>query len=370
MVKTAKKYLAVGLMSGTSLDGVDAVLILTDGQQEIRRVASHYLAFAPAFKQALMAVAKGDVPLSDLLRLERQYTEEVLKATRQLLATREAGESPKPDVIGFHGQTIRHLPEEGLTWQMGDSSFLAEKTGIPVVADFRRRDMACGGEGAPFASYYHRAILPESAAPQVVVNIGGVANITYIPGKGEANALQAGDVGPGCALLDVWMQKHFGKAYDNGGKTALSGTPDEEWVAKTISSLPFFAKALPKSADRYLFDSLMPPKTMPPADGAASLCALTAACICSAVEQINQNASHEEPHLWLTGGGAKNKAITQMLGKKFTHVKPINDIGVPGDILEAECFAWLAVRRLAGLPTSGPQTTGAQHETTGGVLTA
>ena len=354
--------LAVGLMSGTSLDGVDAVLLRTDGGRTIERIAAHYLPFSTELRGALMAAAKGDIPLSDLLRLERAYTHQCCQAVAELLATDEAKNQHKPAVIGFHGQTIRHLPEEGLTWQTGDSSYLAHKTGIPVVADFRRRDMACGGQGAPLASYYHQAVLPRADTPQVVANIGGVANITSIAPNGE---MQAGDVGPGCALLDVWVQKHFSKLFDEDGHIALGGKVDEPWLEKTLRETPFFSLPLPKSADRYLFDSCWP-EGMAPQDGAATLSALTAECIAKASADV----SGISPALWLTGGGAKNKAITQRLSKKFTHVKPIDDIGVSGDSLEAECFAWLAVRRLEGLATSGPQTTGAQQESTGGVLTA
>lgn len=370
-----KLFTAIGLMSGTSLDGMDAALVRTDGQQTTEYITDYYLKFDRSFALGLAAIAKGEAPLTEVLRLERQLTQKAVEAVQGLLQkarqksgsnkTSElnvSGDAPV-DVIGFHGQTLRHLPAEGLTFQMGDSSYLAEKTGIPVVGDFRRRDMAAGGEGAPLASYYHKAILAGHLEdkPQVVVNLGGVANITCFTPDGS---IVAGDVGPGCGLLDKWMVQHFDQPYDIDGQKALAGRVDMKWISETLKKEPFFNQPLPKSADRYQFDTCWP-EHLSPEDGAATLAALTT----EAVAQAAHAVTPAEKGLWLTGGGAANQAMVRGFGKNFSPVRPIDDIGIPAEFLEAACFAWLAVRRLAGLPTSGPQTTGAEKQTTGGVLT-
>ena len=354
----AETRTAIGLMSGTSLDGLDAAVIRTDGEQRVERLKTHTIPFDEAFKARLMAMARNEAPLTELLRLERQFTEKASEAVAEVMQNLDA----TPDVIGFHGQTLRHLPEEGLTFQMGDSSLLAHRTQLPVVADFRRRDMAAGGEGAPFASYYHRAILANHKGPHVVLTLGGVANVTALFPDGST---LAGDVGPGNGLLDVWMQKYFDKPFDENGATALAGQVDTAWIEATLQKDSYFALPLPKSADRYQFDACWPDH-LNATDGAATLAALTTAASASAINALGLSA----PQIWLTGGGVKNNAMVRHLEKKFTNVKPIDDIGVSADFLEAECFAWLAVRRLRGLPTSGPGTTGAETETTGGVLTA
>ena len=202
---------AIGLMSGTSLDGVDAVLMHTDGASYIKVEAHHYLPFAAEFAQQLGVLAQDDIPLTEVLRLEQALTQAYATAVAEL---RQQSAEPIA-VIGMHGQTIRHLPDEGLTWQLGNPSLLAERTSIPVVSDFRRRDMAAGGQGAPLAALYHQALLAEQEKPCVVLNLGGVANITALSADGQ---VVAADVGPGCGLLDVWVQQHQAGRYDEAGR--------------------------------------------------------------------------------------------------------------------------------------------------------
>lgn len=361
-----KTFLAIGLMSGSSLDGVDAALVRTDGQDQNNTIAAHYVPYPANFKAELMAMAKGDIPLSDVLRLERKLTQYHVDAVKNLLQKPEAQAAGMPAIIGFHGQTIRHIPKENLTWQLGDASYLAEHTGIPVVADFRRRDMAAGGEGAPLIPLFHEALFrqySEVGKGLAVLNIGGVSNLTFIDAKGH---ITSGDIGPGCSLMDQWAKHQTNQEFDKDGQLALSGTVNTLWLEHAIENEPFFYEKFPKSADRYQFDHLLP-QNLNAADGAATLCALTAKTIGDCFKTICADA--DQPTLWVAGGGAANPALMTALKKYVKEVKSIDDLGLNAGLLEAECFAWLAVRRLRGLPTSLPQTTGAKHPTTGGVLT-
>lgn len=341
-------------MSGTSLDGVDAALLETDGGTYIVQKESFFLPYSSDFREKLKAVASGDMPLSDVLRLERELTEYHCQAVEGLLSKT----SSKPDVIGFHGQTIRHLPEEGLTWQLGDANYLAERVGIPVVADFRRRDTAAGGEGAPLAPLFHQALFEKQPKPCAVVNIGGVANMTYLA---EDGSITAGDCGPGSGLLDAWMQSQTGEPFDEDGNLSAQGDIVEGELNQALE-LPFFRKPFPKSADRYDFNAV-DMTGLSVQDGAATLTAITA-------EGILRCLPGGKTVVWLTGGGSKNKALVAYLEKMGVSAKPVDSIGLDGDMLEAECFAWLAVRRLKNLNTSLPETTGCQRATCGGVLTS
>lgn len=361
-----KKYLAIGLMSGSSLDGVDAALTRTDGEAYNEPLAVHYVPYPSDFKQKLMQMAKGDIPLTEVLRLERQLTQYHVDAVQALLATPEAQAAGQPEIIGFHGQTIRHIPKEGLTWQIGDASYLAEHAGIPVVADFRRRDMAAGGEGAPLIPLFHKILFAQLGNPEkgmAVLNIGGVSNLTFTDKNGK---ITSGDIGPGCSLMDQWAKYQTDKEYDEDGKLAESGTVNQIWLEQAIENEPFFHAPFPKSADRYQFDHLIP-QNLSAADGMATLCALTAKTIADCFNKLCP--SDEQPTLWVAGGGAANPALMTAMKKYVKEVKPIGELGLNAGLLEAECFAWLAVRRLRGLPTSLPETTGAKHPTTGGVLT-
>ena len=199
MGKKEKIYTAIGLMSGTSLDGIDAVLVRTDGENILEFLAAEFLAYPKEFQKKIQTLATTDIPLNDILRLEREITEYHYKVTKHLLTKTH---EENVDVIGFHGQTIRHLPEEGLTWQIGDANYLSSKLNIPVVNDFRRRDMVNNGQGAPLVPLFHQALFAEQNKPCAVINIGGVANITYL---GNSD-IKAGDCGPGMGLLDAFIQ--------------------------------------------------------------------------------------------------------------------------------------------------------------------
>ncbi len=350
-------YTAIGLMSGTSLDGVDVAMVKTDGEDILEFIASSFLAYLPEFSKKMQNVAKNDVPLSDVLRLEREITDYHVTAVNNLLNKTNA----KADIIGFHGQTIRHLPDEGLTWQIGDSNYLAAKLNIPVVGDFRRRDMANGGQGAPLVPLFHKALFYKQNKPCAIVNIGGVANMTYLSENGD---IKAGDCGTGMGLVDILIQKNTNQQYDNNGEIGLSGNIDNSVLKKALS-LPFFKKTFPKSADRYDFDAI-DTSNLAFKDGVATLVAVTAQGI---LQCLPTSTAHKNITLWLTGGGAKNQLLVDLLQKSGAKVRNIEEINLRPDTMEAECFAWLAVRRLKNLPLCTTKTTGCVKSSCGGVLT-
>jgi anhydro-N-acetylmuramic acid kinase len=356
-------HLALGLMSGTSGDGVDAAILHTDGENAIEFVDGLTQPYDAAFRRRLLHAAQHDVPLADLLRLEKELTERHADAADAAL--REANLAPADlAVIGFHGHTLRHLPREGLTMQIGDASRLAELVGAPVAADFRRRDLAAGGQGAPLAPLFHRAVFAHQEKPAAVLNLGGVSNVTWL---GEGEEVYASDAGPGCGLLDLWTLETTGQPFDADGALARAGAADDR-VLQQAMQLPFFVQPPPKSADRFAFQAILDlvrEARLSPADGAATLCAVTAEAVwrlCGASPALPQC-------LWVSGGGARHPVIVHHLAQRFPSVRNLSEAGLRPDLLEAECFAWLAVRRLRGLPTSLPATTGCQRPTSGGVMT-
>lgn len=351
-----KIYTAIGLMSGTSLDGVDAVLVRTDGENTMEFIDSIFLEYPLEFSQKMQKLATSDIPLNDVLRLEREVTEYHVKAAEKLLAKIP---ETQVDIVGFHGQTIRHLPDEGLTWQIGDSSYIASKLNIPVVGDFRRRDMANSGQGAPLVPLFHQALFSNQEKPCAIVNIGGVANMTYLDKNSD---IIAGDCGPGMGLLDTLMQEKTSQQYDNNGKISLLGNVNKDVLKKSLLLL-FFDKKFPKSADRYDFDEI-DVSDLSLNDAAATLTAITAEGILGCLPKNSSKIT-----LWLTGGGSKNQALVQYLEKDGLDIRNINSIGLRSDTMEAECFAWLAVRRLKNKPISLPETTGCEYASCGGVLT-
>ena len=358
-----KIFRAIGLMSGTSADGVDAALIETDGENEIRFIGSLYLPYDSQFQQSIIRAQKEDLPLMDFLRLERAITEHHADAVKALLE-QEGVSSDDVDVVGFHGCTIRHSAEEGITYQMGDPSLLTHETGIDVISDFRRRDMAAGGQGAPLAPMYHSALFSGQKKPCAVVNIGGVSNLSYMKADGS---VVAGDCGPGMGLLDAFVAgfTQGQETQDTDGKYALQGAVDESLV-KNAMTLPYFLKPFPKSADRHEFDmvNVLPLKVE---DACATLVAVTAECIASSLQECGG-----AKELWLTGGGAEHPLLIQELSKRLDGVKirKVDELNLRSDSMEAECFAWLAVRCLKRLPISYPTTTGCHKPLSGGILTS
>src|ERR1700738_4396556 len=344
---------AIGLMSGTSLDGVDVALIETDG----KRVKS----FGPSgsrpytdserglLRQALseaVNLPQRDARPGILREAERAVTlahaEAVASFTAQNRISRE-----DIDIVGFHGQTVLHRPAQKMTVQIGDAAALARAIHIPVMHDFRAADVAAGGQGAPFVPVYHRALAPSlaRAGPIVVVNIGGVSNITYIDG---ADTLIACDTGPGNALLDDHMIRTMSQPFDCEGRTAAQGAVDVAWVVRALQH-PFFALPPPKSLDRNDFASLKL-GNVSPADGAATLTAFTAEAIARIVALLPK-----EPRSWiLAGGGARNLTLLRMLRERLypATVEAADVLGWSADAIEAQAFGVLAARGLKCLPLS------------------
>jgi len=349
---------AVGLMSGTSLDGVDAAILRTDGHGVERTGVAATIAYDEATRGVLRDClgGGGDVPLASRLLAERH-------AEAVEVVLRKSGLSADAiDVIGFHGQTIVHRPKEGLTWQIGDGARLAHLTGIDVVADFRSRDMAAGGEGAPLTSLYHAALVRDlDTAPVAVLNIGGVANVTWI----DRDTIIAFDTGPGGALLDDWVLHRTGEPFDVSGALARTGRVHEERVADILDGDPFFKRPPPKSLDRNDFEADL--ANLSNEDGAATLVALTAGAVAHGCDHMPA-----PPACWIVcGGGRLNQAILDSLRERLSgDVKIAEDVGWDGDALEAEAFAFLAVRSLEGLPLSLPSTTGCREPVTGGAFHA
>ena len=345
---------AIGLMSGTSLDGIDAALIETDGVQVFRTGPSLTIPYRAAFRERLRAALGSRDPVPEL---ERELTEQHAGAVESLL--RDAALKPADiRVIGFHGHTVLHRPRERYTRQIGDGALLARLAGIEVVNDFRTADVAAGGEGAPFVPVFHQALARDLEKPLAVLNIGGMANLTFI----GADALIAFDTGPGNALLDQWTERTTGKPYDEGGALAAQGRPDPR-ILDALLTQPYFTRRPPKSLDRLDFD-LAALSGLSPSDGAATLAAFT----CHAVARARDHLP-ALPRRWLvTGGGRHNDALMQTLAQLLAvPVAPVESVGWDGDALEAQAFGFLAVRSLRGLPLSFPTTTGVARPMPGGV---
>ena len=348
---------ALGLMSGTSLDGLDAALIRSDGGGRVEAGPRLTRAYDESFRGRLRAALGQNGQVDGV---ERTLTLKHAEAVRDLLA--EANMAPaNVCVVGFHGHTIWHEPEAGRTRQIGDGALLAAEIGIDVVCDFRARDMAAGGQGAPLAPLYHAALAADLPKPFAVLNLGGVGNLTWI-GPG-ADRILAFDTGPGNALIDDWAARHTGRPVDVDGALARAGQVAEDALAALLDH-PYFALPPPKSLDRDAFDPA-PVAGLSVADGAATLTAFTAAAVARAGAQLPS-----PPGRWLvTGGGRHNPALMAALAARLAApVAPVEAVGWDGDALEAQAFAYLALRSLDGLPLSLPGTTGVARPTTGGVL--
>lgn len=360
---------AIGLMSGTSLDGVDVALIETDGKQVQALGPSGYRPYSESERCLLrQALAEAvDLPQRDarpgiLAAAERAVTVAHVEAVAAFISQNHIAYQDI-DIVGFHGQTVLHRPAERMTVQIGDALALARAIHIPVMHDFRAADVAAGGQGAPFVPVYHRALAQSlhRDGPIVVVNIGGVSNITYIDG---ADALTACDTGPGNALLDDFMFRVMGQQFDCEGRLAGQGNADEAWIGQALQH-PFFARSPPKSLDRNEFSALVL-RDMPPADGAATLTALTVAAIAAVLPLLPK-----APRSWIvTGGGARNLTMLRMLRERLlpATVETADALGWSGDAMEAQAFGFLAARGLKGLPLSYPATTGVSIPMTGGVI--
>jgi anhydro-N-acetylmuramic acid kinase len=356
-------------MSGTSFDGVDAAVIETDGERIAGFGPTAYRPYCDDERALLRQALAEAVSLSDrkarpgvIGKVEALTTRTHAETVERLMAENRIRPADIA-VVGFHGQTVIHKPQAGLTVQVGDGLALARRLGIPVVHDFRAADVAAGGQGAPLVPVFHRAIVDtiERPHPVAVLNIGGVANVTFVDGGPDPIAC---DTGPGNALIDDFMRARTGARYDDNGDVAAGGQPDEGFIARVLEH-PFFDLPPPKSLDRnaFAFANIGLPE-FSLADGAATLSALT-------VEAVSRIVPHlpQPPRAWIvSGGGARNATLMKMLAARLAPatVETADAAGWSADALEAQAFAYLAVRCLCGLPITFPTTTGVSKPLTGG----
>ncbi len=356
-------YRAIGLISGTSIDGIDAALIETDGVNIVRPLAFMPNPYEPDFRARLRSCLGCREGLADLkvAAFERELTELHADIVQKFRA--QIGEAGREiDLIGFHGQTIWHRPEERCTIQIGDGALLAALTGLAVVNDFRSADVLAGGNGAPLVPLYHRALATGLPKPAAILNVGGVSNITWIGGAADHEIL-AFDAGPGNALIDDWVLSHTGKPFDEDGFLAAAGHVDAATVDR-VMAMPYFGHQPPKSLDRDEFQQILPAH-LNLADGAATLTMITARAVAAGLALVPRKPAH----LYVAGGGRLNGTLLQWIaGLAGIPVSRVDDIGWSGDGLEAEAFAYLAVRSQLGLPLSLPSTTGVPTAMSGGKI--
>jgi anhydro-N-acetylmuramic acid kinase len=354
----------VGLMSGTSMDGIDVAYVETDGVDVVRPGRALSIPFDDAFRRRLAAFVAAVPPrtgAADAEAIERELTDLHAVAVKRLLA--EMGVSAAAlDLVGFHGQTVWHRPAARETWQMGDGARLARTLNVPVAYDFRSDDVRAGGQGAPLLPVYHAALAGEGARA-AVLNIGGVANLTWV--DRVSGGLIGFDTGPGNGLIDDWVQARLGVDMDEDGRIAAAGRVDETLLAGLLAH-PYFAAPAPKSLDRYAFDSGAL-GGLSTADGAATLTAFTAAAVA-----LGLRACPAVPErLLVTGGGRRNPTLMAALrARTRLAVEPVEALGWQGDALEAQGFAYMAVRCLRRLPITFPGTTGVGTPLPGGRIAA
>jgi anhydro-N-acetylmuramic acid kinase len=348
-------------MSGTSRDGIDAALMRTDGEDVAEPVAFRSVAYDDAFRDRLKVACERamamDGPGADALidPVAVELTERHAALVAELLSGHE-----RPAVIGFHGHTVAHRPDRGWTWQIGDAAALAAATGIDVVADLRVADVAAGGQGAPMLPVYHRALAAGLERPVAILNLGGVANVTAI---GADGGLVAFDTGMASGLIDNWVRREGGGGFDEGGRIAAGGRV-HDGILTAMLDHPWFDAPPPKSIDREDF-TLQPIAGLSLADGAATLTAFTAHSIALGLRLLAERPRR----ILVAGGGRHNATMMRMIADACAlPVEPVDGQGWNGDAVEAQGFAYMAVRSLKGLPISFPGTTGAPRPMTGGAL--
>jgi anhydro-N-acetylmuramic acid kinase len=353
---------AIGVISGTSMDGIDVSVVETDGEALVRPGPGATYPYPDGLRRELLdliadhARAQSD-PLEEL---ERHVTESHIGAVRAFMAEHRIRASDVA-LVGLHGQTVCHRPDIRFTRQLGSGDEVARALGIDTVNRFRHADVASGGEGAPFVPLYHRALATGLEQPVMALNLGGVANVTYIDGE----TVIAFDTGPASALLDDFVLRRRGIPYDADGALAGSGTPYAA-ILRSLMDNPYFNRPAPKSLDRQEFHARAKiVDALSDADGAATLAAFTVESVASALRHVPK-----APRRWLvTGGGRRNATFMRGLRERLgVPVDPVEAVGWDGDFLEAQAFGYLAVRSVRGLPLSLPTTTGVPHPMPGGEL--
>ena len=353
---------SVGVISGTSMDGIDVALLRTDGRDLIEHGPGATLPYPARLRKALIAVINtpAQAESGDLSALEDAVTDAHCDAVTHILDANNI--SPRSIIcVGLHGQTVFHRPERRFTRQLMNGQRAADRLGLTCVNRFRHADLAAGGQGAPLVPLYHQALARHLAQPLMVLNLGGVANVTSLDG----DIISAFDTGPASAMIDDFVRQRTGQSFDTDGALAARGHADEALVADFLAH-PYFARPAPKSLDRNAFHDWMKlVASLSDADGAATLTQFTVESVAAALTQVSR-----PPKRWLVcGGGRLNGFLMHALRQRLgVPVDPVEAVGWNGDFLEAECFAWLTVRSIAGLPLSVPSTTGVPEPMRGGEI--
>lgn len=353
----------IGLMSGTSLDGIDAAVV--EFEPTFKLIASHCEPIPSELKQKLqMLTLPGDNEIDQLGQADIALGKLCSQTVNNLLTASKIRRD-QVHAIGSHGQTIRHRPEFGYTLQIGDPNIISEQTGITTVADFRRRDMAAGGQGAPLVPAFHQAMLSNPQQDRILVNIGGMANITFLPAN-PADSVAGFDTGPGNILMDAWINHHKSCTYDHNGEWACSGLVNQELLSDLLS-LSYFSEPPPKSTGREQFnlDWLLSITnkylSTPPQDIQRTLLELTANSIADGIKQYVTSHTFE---LLVCGGGSRNPALVERIQALIPNneVRISDDAGIDADWMEAAAFAWLAMQCLEGSYGNKPSVTGAKGD--------
>ena len=353
---------AIGVISGTSMDGIDVAFVATDGAAQVSPGAGASYPYPPGLRAELRALIADPARArhAALAELEQAVTHAHCDAVTRFMREQNLARADI-DLVGLHGQTVFHRPQDRFTRQLLDGARAAQLLGMDVVNRFRHADVAAGGEGAPFVPLYHQALAAQLATPLMVLNWGGVGNVTCLS-DGPPLAF---DTGPANALIDDWVLRHFDRLFDADGAICASGAADHGIVAALMDN-PYFARKPPKSLDRNEFHRRAKiVETLSPQDGAATLAAFTIEATAAALRHVPA-----PPRRWLVcGGGRLNRFLMQGLAARLgVPVEPVEAVGWNGDDLEAQCFAWLAVRSRHGLPLSLPSTTNVPAPMPGGVF--
>lgn len=359
--------LYIGLMSGTSLDAIDAVLIELSPAEEVKLLAHHTERFDPALQESLRTlIHTAHCHLSQLGQLDIKLGYAYAQTVQRLLAVANVS-AAQIDGIGCHGQTIFHEPDSAypFSMQIGNGNVIAETTGITTVCDFRQRDIVNGGQGAPLVPAFHAAMFAAKNKQRAIINIGGISNISVLA-AGSATVVHGFDIGPGNILMDTWSQLHLQKDYDNEGLWAKSGQVNDALLL-TLKSDPYFSRSIPKSTGRELFNQswlqqqlrLAGATTLAAADIQATLLAFTASTIADAIHKY----AHQVEEVYVCGGGARNTALMQALSAalKDKTVDTTAAIGLDPQWVEAMAFAWLAAQTLQHKKIDLQQITGARR---------
>ncbi len=351
-------------MSGTSMDGIDLALIESDGKSIIKSSHFDYLPYTKNFKSRLEALIYNTPKLSEIKLVEKELTLLHINLVNDFLKKNNI--SPvEIDLIAFHGHTILHNPDQGFTWQIGNGHLLATQTHIDVITDFRARDVALGGQGAPLVPIYHFYLFAKNIHPVAVLNIGGISNITYLENDDE-NKIKAFDICFGNAPLDDLIQEKLGRDFDENGQLAKSGNVNQV-LADSILQSDIFRKPPPKSFDRDDFSALLSPiNNLRTEDALATFAYIHAKAIA-----LNLNFLNQKPKtIFVCGGGRKNTSLMDEMKKAMPEIsiKSVDEIGFNGDAVEAEAFAFLGIRSLLNMPISFTNTTGVKSSSCGGVL--